>query len=163
VTLEVAFGAVMASLDHPMLIVTVAAAGKRAGCLVGFASQCSIHPPRLVVWLSKRNRTHEVAGRARHLGVHVVPADRLELARLFGSETGDEVDKFSRCAWDPSPGGVPLLRDCPTRVTGRIADRADWGDHEGFLLDPVAAEHGDDDRPALRLHQARHLDPGHEP
>ncbi|MFE2251449.1 flavin reductase, partial [Streptomyces lavendulae] len=41
-------------LDGPVYVVAVAVAvgAERAGCLVGFASQCSIDPPRFIVWLS---------------------------------------------------------------------------------------------------------------
>ena len=36
-------------LDYSMLVVTAAANDERAGCLIGFASQVSIHPPRFLV------------------------------------------------------------------------------------------------------------------
>jgi flavin reductase (DIM6/NTAB) family NADH-FMN oxidoreductase RutF len=43
------FTKIMGSLDYPMLVVTAAAAGERAGCLVGFATQASIDPARFLV------------------------------------------------------------------------------------------------------------------
>ena len=43
------FGALTSALDYPMFIVTVAPDGGRAGCLVGFATQCSIDPVRFLV------------------------------------------------------------------------------------------------------------------
>ncbi|HEY3020115.1 MAG TPA: flavin reductase, partial [Solirubrobacteraceae bacterium] len=91
-----AFNAVVGDLDYPMFIVTAAAAGERAGCLVGFATQTSIDPARFLVCVSRRNRTYGVACAARALGVHVVPAGASALAELFGGETGDDVDKFAR-------------------------------------------------------------------
>jgi hypothetical protein len=48
----------MSLLDHPMVVVTTRAGNERAGCLVGFATQVSIGPPRFLVGLSKRNRTY---------------------------------------------------------------------------------------------------------
>jgi len=48
-----AFDAIVADLESPAYVVTTAAGAERDGCLVGFASQCSIDPPRFVVWLSK--------------------------------------------------------------------------------------------------------------
>lgn len=42
-------------LNPDMYVVTATAGDERAGCLVGFASQCSIRPVRFVVWLSKVN------------------------------------------------------------------------------------------------------------
>src|SRR6266480_6066085 len=88
----------VAELNHPMYVVTVSAGGERDGCLVGFATQCSIHPRRFLVCLSKKNRTYRLAQAAAVLAVHLVGDDEKELAELFGGETGDEVDKLSR--WD---------------------------------------------------------------
>src|SRR3954451_15624062 len=98
------FTSLMCELDYPMFIVTtVAPDGERSGCLIGFATQISIDPPRFLVGLSDKNRTYRVARRAEHLAVHFVPEDGEELAELFGGETGDEIDKCSRCAWHEAP------------------------------------------------------------
>lgn len=147
-----------------MVIVTAAAGGERAGCLVGFHTQVSIEPARYLVCISKNNRTHEVAGRAEALAVHAVPADRDDLAELFGGETGDETDKFERCEWSAGPGGVPLLDGCPARFAGRVLERLDLGDHTGFVLEPIYdgdGEGGGAEDP-LRLDDADRIDPGHE-
>ena len=90
-----------------------------------------------------------------------MPAHATELAELFGGETGDEVDKFGRCAWRPGPGGTPLLDGCPNRFVGRVLDRMDGGDHDAFLLEPVLAERGTDSD-EFRFHRAKRIEPGHE-
>ncbi len=43
-----AFQTLVADIDYPMFIVTTAADGERAGCLIGFLTQASIKPPRLL-------------------------------------------------------------------------------------------------------------------
>jgi flavin reductase (DIM6/NTAB) family NADH-FMN oxidoreductase RutF len=155
------FNALVADLDYPMFIVTAADGDERAGCLVGFATQCSIGPPRFVVCISEQNRTFRVAARAPALAVHFVPADADDLVELFGSRTGDEVDKFALCEWRPGPSGVPLLERCPNRFVGRVLERLDGGDHCVFLLEPVAAERGHPVQP-FPFHRARRIEPGHE-
>src|SRR5438067_13436853 len=100
-------------LDYPMLVVTAAAGGRRAGCLVGFATQTSIDPSRFLVCLSRLNATYEVACRARTLGVHVLGRGDLDLAELFGGETGHRIDKLARCDWREGPDGVPVLSRPP--------------------------------------------------
>ena len=60
-TAEQTFQRLVAQLDYPMFIATVAAGGERAGCLIGFATQCSIHPPRFLAGISDKNRTYRVA------------------------------------------------------------------------------------------------------
>ncbi|MET7992066.1 hypothetical protein ABZU76_14275 [Amycolatopsis sp. NPDC005232] len=48
-----------------------------------FAAQCSVSPPRFT-------------------------RDAAELARLFGSRSGFDVDKFSLRGWHSGPRGLPL-------------------------------------------------------
>ena len=157
-----AFNELMAELDYPMLIVTVAAGDTRAGCLLGFATQASIDPPRFLVGLSVKNRTCRVARGAQRLAVHFVPAERDDLAELFGGQTGDEIDKFERCDWQPGPHGLPLLDGCPNRFTGRVLEKIDFGDHVGFVLEPEDAWHGASG-PEFTFHRAKRIDPGHAP
>jgi flavin reductase (DIM6/NTAB) family NADH-FMN oxidoreductase RutF len=151
----------VSELDYPMYIVTVAADGERAGCLVGFATQCSIDPPRFLVCISDKNRTFRVAVHADAMVVHLVPSDAGELAELFGSVTGDEADKFARCEWSPGPGGTPVLDGCGNWFAATILDRFAAGDHWAFLLDPFEAS-SDPGGGAFTFHRARRLEPGHE-
>ncbi|MFF9193904.1 flavin reductase family protein [Streptomyces sp. NPDC014779] len=150
-------------LDGPMYVVTATAGGQRAGCLVGFASQCSIDPPRFCVWLSTANRTYRLAREAEHLTVHLLHQGDRAVAELFGEETGDRVDKFARVRWRPGEAGGPVLDPLSTWFTGRIVGHVEGGDHVGFLLAPVAVcpPHGDPPPPLLRYRQLRDLDPGH--
>lgn len=129
-------------LDYPVYVVTATADGESGGCLVGFAGQHSLDPPRFAVWISKANRTFRVARQAEVLVVHLLPSDRHDLAALFGGESGDHVDKFSRVAWTCGPDGTPVLEDCLAWFAGHVEDTVDWGDHVGFSLDPMTGEGG---------------------
>jgi flavin reductase (DIM6/NTAB) family NADH-FMN oxidoreductase RutF len=156
------FERLMAQLDYSLFIVTTASDGERSGCLVGFASQVSIRPPRFLICVSVKNHTFQVAQRAGVLVVHFVPEQAEELAVLFGGETGDEVDKFSRCEWREGPDGAPVLSELKDWFAGRILERHDFGDHHGFLLEPIDGEahrHG----ASLTFRRANWIDPGHEP
>jgi flavin reductase (DIM6/NTAB) family NADH-FMN oxidoreductase RutF len=154
------FGELTAEIDYSMLIVTAAAGGEMAGCLVGFATQCSIHPPRFLVCISDKNHTLHVAERSDALLVHFVQADADELVELFGSQTGDEIDKFDRARWHTGPCGLPVLDDCSRWFAGRILERLELGDHRGFLLEPIAGERGGGAGPFL-FHRAKRVEPGH--
>src|SRR3954462_14014072 len=151
------FTSLMGELDYPMFIVTtVADDGERSGCLIGFAPQISIDPPRSLTGLSKKNHTCEVGKRAEHIGVHFVPADGEEIAELFGGETGDEIDKFERCEWHEGPEGgrigaglpkwvggregAPTAAALPNWFVGRIVERLSAGDHDAIILEPVGGE-----------------------
>jgi riboflavin-specific deaminase-like protein len=158
---EQTFNAVMGQLDMPMHIVTAAADDERGGCLVGFAAQCSIEPPRFMVWLSKKNHTLTIARRAEVLGVHFPAADQVELAARFGTRSGDHVDKLATERWREGPGGVPILDEVPRWFAGRITERFDAGDHIAFMLEPIAASVGDP-LPQLGFQHVKHFNAGHE-
>ena len=155
------FDAIVGELDYPMLIVTAAAGDKLAGCLVGFATQTSISPPRFLVCLSEKNRTYRIARHASALGIHFLTTDDGDLAELFGGETGDEVDKFARVEWRAGEEGAPLIERCRNRFVGRVLERLPAGDHTAFLLEPIMAERGEEVRP-FPFHRAKRIEPGHE-
>lgn len=154
------FNEFVADLDYPLYVLTTASATERSGCLVGFTTQVSLRPPRMLVCISKNNRTHGVARDAGYIALHVLAPAQQDLARLFGELTGDDVDKFARCSWRSGPGGVPVLDAAPRHLVGRIVDRFDFVDHTGHLLEPVAVSAGSDEV-AFTLQHADDLEPGH--
>lgn len=159
---EDAFDSLMASLDAPMVVVTTAVAGERAGCLVGFHAQSAIDPQRYCVWLSKANHTYRVALRSTYLAVHFLTEDDLDLAEHFGTRTGEEVDKFESVATRSGADGVPLVERLPHRMlVRRVALLDEGGDHVCLSAECVEAETPGRFEP-LRLSSVDHLTPGHE-
>jgi flavin reductase (DIM6/NTAB) family NADH-FMN oxidoreductase RutF len=160
-----AFERIVATFDSPMFVVTAFDGRERDGCLVGFATQCSIEPPRFLVCLSVKNRTTRIARAAPVLAVHALREDQRELAELFGGETADDtdVDKFASVDWSEGPEGVPVLAGCDWFV-GRVLERHEgFGDHEGFLLDVAAAEDAAPSDEQLGYQGVRDVDAGHPP
>lgn len=156
-----AFDALVAAADAPIYIVTAAVDDDRAGCVVGFATQAAIEPPRWLVCVSKVNHTYGVAARANHLGVHLIDRGNGALAQLFGAETGDEVNKFEWCHWRVGPHGVPIVEDAAAWFVGEIVGRYDFGDHEGVLLAPEFASGPGSSVTALRYSDLAGIEPGH--
>ena len=157
---DAVFERLVADLDYPMYVVTAFDGTDRAGCLVGFATQASIDPPRLMVLVSKANETFRVASQAAVLAVHFLGVYNHQLAELFGEQSGDWTEKFDRCVWEEGPHGVPVLSGVRGWIAGRILARLDAGDHVAHLLAPIDAGMGDAG-PPLMLQQVRDLDPGH--
>jgi len=158
---EDALAELLGQLNRTMWILTVAAAdGERSGCLMGFAAQASLDPPRFLACVSEANHTFGEVARSEHVVVHACPDEPdMDLARLFGEETGDEIDKFARCDWHEGPEGQPVLEGVPAWFVGRILERFAMGDHVGLLLEPVAVE-GELDG-VLTFERAQDLDAAH--
>ena len=156
------FERVVDSVDDTVYVVTTTAAGERAGCLVGFATQVSIDPSRFLVGLSTANRTFRVADAADHLAVHVLRRGSDDLTRLFGGETGDDVDKFARCVWHAGPHELPILDGAAAWFSGRILARVPFGDHTGFLLEPDGGVCDEESLDLIRRSDVDDVDPGHD-
>jgi flavin reductase (DIM6/NTAB) family NADH-FMN oxidoreductase RutF len=151
------------ALDPAVLVVTTAGGGQQAGCVVTFATPASISPARFLVCLSRPNHTHRVAAQADALAVHVLGAEQQALAELFGGRTGDEIDKFARCAWRAGPRELPILDGCPAWFVGEVELRIELGDHSGYLLRPLEAHVEAAETGLLRAHALDDLTPGHAP
>lgn len=160
-TESAAFDTLVSELNYPMFIVTTVVGGERSGCLVGFASQASIDPQRMLVMISKRNHTYAIANHADALAIHFLHEGNHDLAGLFGGETGDDIDKFTRCEWSEGPGGLPILQNVRGWASGPILDRIDGGDHVGHLVDITDSREVSAGTP-LRFQSVRDMEPGHE-
>ena len=163
-----AYDRVVRQLDDSLVVVTAAVGDDADGCLVGFHTQCSIHPRRHAIWVSHANHTHEVAQRADVVAVHALAASQHDLAALFGGVTADDVDKLATVAWTAGPEGVPLLDDAPNRFVGRVLERIEHGggDHTLLVVEPISADvdvDATDGVEPFRLHDAHDIDAGHAP
>ncbi len=154
------FHQLVSGVDYPMFIITAAARGERAGCLVGFVTQASINPPRLIVLVSKANYTYRVARDTDTMVVHFLHEGNHDLATLFGEQTGDNMDKFSVCDWREGPQRTPVLTGTRGWVAGKIRARHDVGDHMAHLLDVISAE-SDVSGPQLAFQAVADMQPGH--
>lgn len=149
--------------DFAMIIVTTAFGEQKAGCLVGFATQCSVDPPRFLICSSEKNFTYHVLGNADHLAVHVLSQEHMHLAELFGGESGHSTDKFAQCKWHLGEHGIPLLDECAQWFIGHIVERHKLGDHTAMVVEPAAGHFEPLPSAPIMFQQVRHLEPGHEP
>jgi flavin reductase (DIM6/NTAB) family NADH-FMN oxidoreductase RutF len=148
-------------VDYPYFVVTVRSPeADMSGCLAGFVTQCSIDPPNFLVCISKVNHTLGVAALAQGMGLHLLGRQQVELARLFGEETGDLVDKFASVDWRLGSTGAPLLVDAAVSMEGQILGHFSVGDHEAFLMRAIRAQAGGHSG-LLTFRNAPAIHPGH--
>ena len=81
-------------------------------------------------------------------------------AELFGPETGDDIDKFSRCSWHEGPAETRILDECTRWLAGPVVGTVDGGDHVGFLVEPTHGMAGPWTGP-LAFGMVQDLTPGH--
>ena len=146
-----------------MLIVTTAVGPQRAGCLVGFHSQCSIEPDRYAVWLSKANHTCQLALRATHFGLHFLRHDHGTAWPRSSARCVAVRSTSSRSApAHTGPFDVPIIDACSDWVVARrTAFLEEGSDHICFIVEPVEASAGEPSGP-LRFEDVADLTPGHD-
>jgi flavin reductase (DIM6/NTAB) family NADH-FMN oxidoreductase RutF len=160
-TIAQAMAAYTRRVDYALQVVTTTSAtGEPSGCMVGFITQCSIKPPRLLVCISKVNHTFFTSERSDAVAIHLIGRDQIELASLFAEESGDTVDKFAKCAWHLGVTGSPVLSECAAWLETVILSRASVGDHEALLVRPVAGGPGTS-QSLLTIQGAPKFEPGH--
>ncbi len=148
-------------VDYALHVVTSSsAAGEPSGCVVGFVTQCSIVPPRFLVCISKVNHTYFIVERSDAIALHLIGREQLDVASLFAEETGDAVDKFSRCLWHTGVTGSPVLSECAAWLECMIVDRWGVGDHQALLVRPVAGGSGEFED-VLTVQSSPRLQAGH--
>lgn len=160
-TLAQALECIATDLEYPMVIVTAQSAEDRSGCLVGFNTQCSIDPFRWAVCISKKNHTFGVASHTRRLAVHFLAREQEDLAKLFGEETSDDIDKFAHCEWR-SHDGTPVLQQARHWFVGNVLESHDVGDHVCFIVEPDTARCWDHLQ-QYGFQDASSLEAGHAP
>lgn len=122
-----------------MIAVSASHHGEVDASLVGFHSQSSIDPTEYTVWLSKLNHTTRLARSCDVLAVHLLGANQRSLAQRLGTVTeDDDAQKMHGVRTRRHSSGAVLLADCPAWFVGRIRRKLPGGDHQGFVLEPIA-------------------------
>jgi flavin reductase (DIM6/NTAB) family NADH-FMN oxidoreductase RutF len=125
-----AFERLLATLDHPLVVVSAASRRGVGACLVSFWSPCSVDPPRCCVYVPGDDPAHEVVRRATHVMVHFLERRRHDLAGAL--------DPTDASQWRTGPDGrTPRLRDVDAWFLGRVVGRHESGDHTGVVLEAV--------------------------
>lgn len=106
-------------------VVTSASGRAAVGCTVNAITSVSLEPPLLLIGLAAQSRTLAVIQQERRLGISLLSAQQVSLARQFAQ--GEPAERFAgvACQWTD---GIPLLSDAVVAtvcVTERLLPVAD--------------------------------------
>ncbi|MFD8380104.1 flavin reductase [Streptomyces sp. NPDC059679] len=121
-------------------VVTCDDDGKPRGLAVNAFASISLDPPMVLVCVQRSSTTHPALHRATHLGINILAADQLDVARTFASKADD---KFAPHPWSPGGHGSPLLDGCCAQLEVEIGERLEAGSHTVFTGRVVSASHDD--------------------
>ncbi len=103
----------------------------------------SYQPPLVAVAIYPSRLTHTLVSESEFLAINIPTADLLSAVHRCGIESGRDHDKFERTgltAIDPLEIDVPLIEECVAHIECGVIDRANSGDHDLFICEPLAVQ-----------------------
>lgn len=126
---------------HAAAVVVITAPGEPAtGFTATSFTSVSLDPPLVSFCLAKSASAWPAVEAADTVAVHVLGQEQEHVARTFSTRGIDRLAEHG--AWQPGPGGVPLLDGVLARLVCRVVDRVEAGDHTIVLASPLSGEHG---------------------
>ena len=132
-------------LTLPLAAITTAAAGRSNGLIVNSAQRASLVPalPRISLYISKTNFSHDLIYGSGLLGVHLLRTDQWDVIRILGLQSGRDVeDKLAELDTRTGVTGVPMLGNVLGAFECRVINAMDAGAATFFLADVVDVQTG---------------------
>lgn len=131
---------VLRRIPYGMFVMTALADGAPVASTLTWLSQCSFHPPLLMVGVQSNSRMHEAVDGSGSLAIHFLAERQQEVAKRFFRPPAAEDGKLHGLAWEPAPvTGAPLLAELPAWLEAKVTDRIARGDHTVFVCEVVGA------------------------
>lgn len=123
----------------PLVLVTAARNVMTAAAF----SFYSFEPPSVMVGLRPSTWTYGLVVKEAEFGANLLTRNQVEAARVCGSASGRDVDKFAAAGLSAQPAAVldtVLVAECPVSLECRVVHRVGYaGTHIWFIGEIVAA------------------------
>jgi flavin reductase (DIM6/NTAB) family NADH-FMN oxidoreductase RutF len=114
--------------------------GTPAASTLTWISQCSFHPPLVMIAIQKTSQMHEAVEASGGLAVNLLGDGQKDIAKAFFRAPAADAGRFGDYRYEPGPiTGAPLLTDLPAWLEARVTDRVERGDHTVFVAEVVGA------------------------
>ncbi len=117
---------------RPVVIVTtISKDGRPNGMTASFVSPISFHPMYIGFAISPRRYTFQLLKENPEFGVCVLEERQKDIAVIFGTRSGRDVDKFKLSGVRTFRGKRirPPLIECPVAFECELVDMREYGDH----------------------------------
>jgi flavin reductase (DIM6/NTAB) family NADH-FMN oxidoreductase RutF len=131
---------VLRQIPYGMYVMTAIERGAPAASTLTWLSQCSFHPPLVMVGIQTNSLMHEAVAKSGAVAVNFLAADQKEIAERFFKPPAVESGRLHGLSYEPGPvTGAPLLVDLPAWLETRVVETVGRGDHEVFVCEVVGA------------------------
>jgi flavin reductase (DIM6/NTAB) family NADH-FMN oxidoreductase RutF len=120
-------------LTNGVYVVGVAHGGRSDAFTAAWITQVSFDPLQVALSINPAHASYPILIAAGVFAVSVLSQGQIQLARHFGTQSGQAVDKLAGQHWQVALGGAPVLLDALAYLECRVAGRHSAGDHELVL------------------------------
>lgn len=99
------------------------------------------HLPRISIYISKTNFSHDLIYSTGQLGIHMLRTDQWETIWHLGLQSARDIDKLATVDHMVGKSGIPILGDCLTAYECQVINAMDAGAATFFLADVMATHH----------------------
>jgi flavin reductase (DIM6/NTAB) family NADH-FMN oxidoreductase RutF len=131
---------VLRQVPYGMYVMTAIEGGTPAASTLTWLSQCSFHPPLVMMGIQTNSLVHAAVEKSAAMAVNFLAADQKEIAERFFKPPEVESGRLHGLSYEPGPmTGAPLLPDLPAWLEARVVESVSRGDHEVFVCEVVGA------------------------
>ena len=133
---------VLRRIPYGLCVMTASAGGQIAASTLTWLSQCSFHPPLVMMAIQAASRMHETVSASGSIAVHILGKGQEKIAETFFRPVVPEDGRLGGLIYEPGPvTGAPVLKSLPAWFEARVAvaDAVRRGDHTVFVAEVVNA------------------------
>lgn len=120
------------------IVTTIAGNDVPVGFTATSFASVSLRPPLVSFCLARNATCSSAFANAEYVGVHLLGAEQVALARTFATPG---IDRFAQpLSWRIGPHDVPLIATLAWMVC-RIVERVTAGDHTILIAEPLTAQY----------------------
>ena len=123
-------------LTHGVYVVCAQHEGQRGGLAVAWATQVATNG--ILICVGAQSATRDLILASNAFGLSVLTRDQLDVARVFGTRSSRDVDKFAGVGTHTAETGSPLLDDCAAAFDCRVKAVHDQ-DGQKFIVGRIVA------------------------
>jgi flavin reductase (DIM6/NTAB) family NADH-FMN oxidoreductase RutF len=103
--------------------------GRQDAFTASSVMQASFEPVLLAVSVNPKHASYPLIRGARNFSISVLRRDQMDVARLFGTHSGRDMDKLRNVSWSSGETGAPILDDAMAWFECELTAVMPAGDH----------------------------------
>jgi flavin reductase (DIM6/NTAB) family NADH-FMN oxidoreductase RutF len=125
----------------PVVLVSVKGPSRPNIITLSWVANVCSEPPTVAIAIRQKRYSHDLVKNAGDFVVNVPSADLIKAAKLCGTKSGRDIDKFAEAHLTAEPSTKvtsPMIKECIINIECKTKQVITLGSHDLFLAEAVA-------------------------